>query len=102
MNFQKINDFSELAALPTLRYTSWCECKLPDKGSCSVTLDLDRKSLNPNLEAARFGFRFFQSIDLKFDRHLGSSAAEIPVEFQSDTTIMISDLAASILHGIWQ
>ena len=22
---------------PTTQYTSWCECKLPDKGSCSVT-----------------------------------------------------------------
>ena len=25
---------------------------------------------------------------LKFDRHLGSTAAEVPVEFESDTTIL--------------
>ena len=29
--------FSELAALLALRYISWCEWKLPVKGSCSVT-----------------------------------------------------------------
>ena len=36
-------------------------------------------------------------IALKSDRHLGSSAAEIPVKFQSDT----SNLAALRLHGVW-
>ena len=36
----------------------------------------------------------------KFDRHLGSSAAEMPVKFQSDTTILTSNLAASRLEEI--
>ena len=39
---------------------------------------------------------------MKFDRHLGSSAAEMPVKFQSDTIITASDLAASRLHEIWR
>ena len=37
----------------------------------------------------------------EFDMYLGSSAAEIPVKFQSDTIIITSNLAASILHEIW-
>ena len=40
-------------------------------------------------------------IALKFVRHLGSSAAEMPVKFQSDTRIITSNLAASRLHEIW-
>ena len=32
---------------------------------------------------------------MKFDRHIGSTAAEVPVKFQSDT-----NLAASILYEI--
>ena len=53
-------------------------------------------------------------ITLKFDRHIGNSAAEMPVKFQSDTIIITSNLAASsdsiiiasnlaasILRGIW-
>ena len=40
-------------------------------------------------------------IALKFDRYLGSTAAEVPVKFQSDTTIATSILAASWLHEIW-
>ena len=39
---------------------------------------------------------------LKFDRHLGSSAAEVPVKFQSDTIIITSKLAPSRLHEIWR
>ena len=39
-------------------------------------------------------------IALKFDRHLDSSAAEIPVKFQSDTIITTSDLAALRLQEI--
>ena len=36
----------------------------------------------------------------KFDEHLGSRAAEKFVKFQSDTTIIASNLAVSIFHGI--
>ena len=39
-------------------------------------------------------------IPLKFDRHIGSSAAEMPIKFQSDTNIITFNLAASILHEI--
>ena len=41
-------------------------------------------------------------IALKFGRYLGSAAAEVPVQFQSDTTIAASNLAASRLHEIWR
>ena len=39
-------------------------------------------------------------IALKFDRHIGSTAAEVPVKFQSDWTILNTNLAASILYEI--
>ena len=38
---------------------------------------------------------------LTFDRHIGSSSAELPVNFQSDTITVISDHAASRVHKIW-
>ena len=41
-------------------------------------------------------------IALKFDRHIGSSATEMPVTFQSDTIITTSNLVTSRLHEIWQ
>ena len=41
-------------------------------------------------------------ITLKFDRHLGSGAAEMAVKFQSDTIIITPNLAASWLREIWR
>ena len=41
-------------------------------------------------------------IALKFDVHLGSSAAEIPVKSKIDTIIMTTILAASRLREIWR
>ena len=38
------------------------------------------------------------SIELKFDRHISNTAVEIPVRFQSEKVIIISNLAASGLH----
>ena len=35
---------------------------------------------------------------MKFDRHLGSSAADVPVKFQRDA--IINNLVASRLHEI--
>ena len=40
-------------------------------------------------------------ITLKFKRHIGSSAAEMPVKFQSITIIRIFNIAASRLHESW-
>ena len=37
---------------------------------------------------------------MKFDRHTGSTAAEVPVKFQSDRTILNTNLAASRLDEI--
>ena len=39
-------------------------------------------------------------IALKFDRHIGSTAAKVPVKFQSDRTILNTNLAASRLYEI--
>ena len=39
-------------------------------------------------------------IALKFDRHIGSNAAEVPVKFQSDRKILNTNLAASRLYEI--
>ena len=41
-------------------------------------------------------------IALKFDWHLGSSAAEMPVKYQSDKIIIRPNLAASRLHETWR
>ena len=41
-------------------------------------------------------------IALKFDRHLGSAAAEMPVKFQSNWKSQNPNLAASRLHEILQ
>ena len=41
-------------------------------------------------------------IALKFDRHFGSNAAEVPVKFQSDWAILNTNLAASRFHEILQ
>ena len=39
----------------------------------------------------------------KFDRHMGSNAAEVPVKFQSDRTILNTNLVASRLEtGVYQ
>ena len=67
-----------------------------------LTKRTDSLLQNPlNLEAARLGFILF-SIALKFDRHIGNSAAEMPVQFQSDTMIMTSNRATLRLHEIWR
>ena len=41
-------------------------------------------------------------ITLKFDMHISSSAAEVPVKFQSDQTIMNTNLVDLRLHEILQ
>ena len=39
-------------------------------------------------------------IALTFDRHIGSTAAEVPVKFHSDRTILNTNLAASRLYEV--
>ena len=41
-------------------------------------------------------------ITLKFDSHLRSTAAEVPVKFQSDWKSLTGNLTASSLHEILQ
>ena len=40
-------------------------------------------------------------VTLKFDKQLGSNAAELPAKYHSDMNIITSNLAASRLHEIW-
>ena len=63
-------------------------------GLYSLSRQMPYCKISRSLEAARFRFKLFQ-IALKFDMHLGSSAAEMPVKFQSDTIIIMSNIAAS-------
>ena len=56
--------------------------------------------LPQHLEAARFGLNFFQSLSVKFDRHLGSGAAKMPAKFQSDTIFITANLPTSRLRDI--
>ena len=59
-------------------------------------------ALSPNLAKSRsreigcYSYR----ITLKFDRHLGSTAAEVPVKFQGDWKSLNPNLVASRLHEI--
>ena len=46
------------------------------------------------------GLDFFNRPE--FDRHLGSNAVEMPVEFKNDMTIITSNLVALRLHEIWR
>ena len=60
--------------------------------------------LLPNLVKSRsreIGSYDFRTA-LKFDRHLGSAAAEGPVKFQSDWKSLNPNLATSRLHEILQ
>ena len=52
-------------------------------------------------EAAIFGFILFRLL-WHFNRHMGNSAAVMPVKYQSDTIVATSNLAAYRLHEIWR
>ena len=70
------------------------------QGLYSLSGKASYHKISQSLEAARFGFLTFP-VALKFNWQLGSSAAEIPVKFQSDMVIITSNLATSRLHEIW-
>ena len=53
------------------------------------------------LKAVKLGFKLFQTA-LKFERPHSNSAVEMPVKFQSDMIIMISNLTALRLREIWR
>ena len=55
---------------------------------CSRLIVRSRKASTP---------RDLYPIALKFDRHLGSTAVDDPVQFQSDTNVLPFDLAPSRL-----
>ena len=54
------------------------------------------RQISWSLEAARLDV----IVALKFDRHLGSAAAEVPVKFQSYWESLNPNLAASRLHKV--
>ena len=53
-----------------------------------------------SLEALRSDVMMIDRIAIKFDGHLGSAAAEVPVKFRSDWTSLNQNLTASRLHEI--
>ena len=62
---------------------SWSDAIYLGRHPVSISEKTTYRKISWSLEAARFVFR----IALKFDRHFGSIAADVPVKFQSDTTI---------------
>ena len=70
----------------------------PRQGLYSLSGKTSYRKISWSLEAAIFGFKLFQSLW----NLAGTSAAEVSVKFQSDTTIATSNLAASRLHEIWR
>ena len=71
----------------------------PDPGPDSICDKTSYRKISCNLEVARLVVKI---IALKFDRHIGSTAAEAPVKFQSDFKILDANLEASRLHEFSQ
>ena len=71
-----------------------------DHGLYSLSGQTSCRKTSRNLEAARFKFKL--SNYSKFDKHLCSTAAEMPAKFQSDTIFIISNLEAPKLREIWR
>ena len=67
----------------------------PNQYMCLPTSPVSVKATTQQLNV------LYKTGSLKFDRHSGSSAIEMPVKFQSDTIIITSNLVASTLHAIW-
>ena len=59
------------------------------------------RKISWTIKAARFGLRLLQSL-WNLTRHLGGSAAAMPVTFQSDTMVIPSNIAASGFHELLQ
>ena len=70
--------------------------------SIHLSVKTSYRKISWSLEVARFRFRFFPPIALKINRHLGSSAAEMPVKIQSDTIIITPIPATSRLREVWR
>ena len=70
-------------------------------GPVSISDKTSYRKISRSLGSCEIGSLNYR-ITLKFDRHFGSIAAEVPVKFQSDCTILNINLAASSLCGILQ
>ena len=66
----------------------------------SISDKMSYHKISWSLEAGRLHGSSNYRIALKFDRHFGSPAAEVPVKFQSDWTIINTNLAASRLRDL--
>ena len=64
----------------------------PGQGLYSLSGRTSYREISWSLEAARLDVRII--ITLNFDRHLGSSAAEMPIKFQGDSKSITPNLAA--------
>ena len=81
------------------RLTRTCEAgKSNNQGLVSISDRTSYRKISWSREIGSLNYR----IAVKFDRHIGSSAAEELVKFQSDHTILNTNFAASRLHEILQ
>ena len=92
-----------------------CSCRFSSLSNChqgdmpkiwasvySLSGRTSYRKISWSLETARFSFRLFQALWNLTPMHIGSSAAEMTVKFQSHTIIITSNLAASRVHEIWR
>ena len=70
------------------------------QGPVSISDKTSYHDISQNLEGARSGVNI--DIAFRFDRHIDSSAADVPVNFQSYRTIFNANLAASRFCEILQ
>ena len=63
------------------------------------TVPVSYKTLHHKITQSLDGAR--SSVTLKFNRHIGSTAAETPAKFQTYTSILTHDLVSSRLCKIW-
>ena len=69
------------------------------QGPVSISDKTSYHKISWSLEAAKLGSLNYR-IALKFDRHVRSTVAKVPVKFQSDRTILNTNLAASRLWDL--
>ena len=73
----------------------------PNVGEVNLKDRVTRRFIARSREASKHEIGTLNCcIALKFDRHIDSNAAKVPVKFQSDWTILNTNLSASRLHKI--
>ena len=88
-----------------IRLDNWNPNEDKDQGPVSISDKTSYREIVKSRSGENGSLNY--GIALKFDRHIGSSVPEVSVEFQSDRTILNTNLAASrpphwhgLLHAI--